>query len=323
MKYKALSTGNIFENKYIQKKIILPKLNRNLNIKPFPLLRNYIFNQSLNEKKKIDDSLKSIIQQSFIITKKKYPITDSSNLSNELSSSENKIKIQFDPFENKKVKKKIFSLSKIYKRKNNSESLNNKLDETINLFKLNTEHKSNNINLMFMKNKFPIAALINRKEINKIPIYPNLPLTYKNKFANHSEYNRFMKFNEELLKLREQITIDYKNTFKYLKEFINFYGIKDECFYKNNYLCNLSNFVKSNFINKINPNFSLRQNLIHALMEGAVVNTGFLEEEKIFISPYIKKTLFKKYPNRNILNKKEIMSVIDLEKQKILNERLN
>ena len=52
MKYKALSTGNIFENKYIQKKIILPKLNRNLNIKPFPLLRNYIFNQSLNEKKK-------------------------------------------------------------------------------------------------------------------------------------------------------------------------------------------------------------------------------------------------------------------------------
>ena len=93
--------------------------------------------------------------------------------------------------------------------------------------------------------------------------------------------------------------------------------------YKNNYLCNLSNFVKSNFINKINPNFSLRQNLIHALMEGAVVNTGFLEEEKIFISPYIKKTLFKKYPNRNTLNKKEIMSVIDLEKQKILNERLN
>ena len=58
-------------------------------------------------------------------------------------------------------------------------------------------------------------------------------------------------------------------------------------------------------------------------MEGAVFNTGFLEEEKIFISPYIKKTLFKKYPNRNTLNKKEIMSVIDLEKQKILNERLN
>jgi hypothetical protein len=58
-------------------------------------------------------------------------------------------------------------------------------------------------------------------------------------------------------------------------------------------------------------------------MEGAVVNTGFQEEEKIFISPFIKKIEFKKYLNRNILNKKEIMSIIGLEKQKILNEKLN
>jgi hypothetical protein len=278
------------------------------------------------KKKKIDDSLKSRIQQSFIITKKKYPITDCSNLSNELSSSENKIKIQFDPFENKKVKKKIFSLSKIYKRKNNSVSLNNKLDETINLFKLNTEHKSNNINLMFMKNKFPIAALINRKEINKIPIYPNLPLTYKNKFANHSEYNRFMKFNEELLKLREQITIDYKNTFKYLKEFMRYYGITNEYYYKNNFLCNFNNFVKSNFVNIINPNFSLQQNIINALLKGGIVNTGFKEEEKVFISPFIKEEKkpkkFVKITN-NIKKKVETMCIVSLEKQQKLNKRLD
>ena len=223
-----------------------------------------------------------------------------------------------------KIEKKILLSNEIKTHKKSlSSSLSNKINDTTNLFnKLDTNKNNNIIKNNCLVNKY-IPCLINKKVINNIPICINMPLHYKNKYANHSEYNRFIKFNEELLKLRALITLDSKNNFKYLKEFINFYGIKDECFYKNNYLCNLSNFVKSNFINKINPNFSLRQNLIHALMEGAVVNTGFLEEEKIFISPYIKKTLFKKYPNRNTLNKKEIMSVIDLEKQKILNERLN
>jgi hypothetical protein len=321
MKVRSLSTGNIFENKYLKKK--LPKLNSNYNFRPLPSIKNYIFKQSINRKNKlIDNSKKSSVQQSFIVTNYLDPRTDSSNRTfnlNELKSNENQIKKVFETFEKKKlikIKNNLLSKNKL--------SLTNKLNDT-NLFKFFTENK-NNITLMFVKNKNPIAALINRKEINKIPISPNLPLTYKNKFANHSEYNRFMKFNEELLKLREQITIDSKNSFKYLKEFINFYGIKDECYYKNNCLCNLSNFIKSDFVNNINPNFSLQQNLINALNEGAIINTGYKEDEKLFISPFIKNEgEDKKYIKigKNIKNKIEIMSVISLEKQKQLNERLN
>ena len=328
-----LTTISININNKAKKNTVLPGINSMKNSK-IRLLKNYIYKEIVSEKKKNENSKKksnSVILINIstnFFPKRELSSSDKNNKNESLNSSLNIKKKNVKKIEIKnclnKIEKKILLSNEIKTHKKSlSSSLSNKINDTTNLFnKLDTNKNNNIIKNNCLVNKY-IPCLINKKVINNIPICINMPLHYKNKYANHSEYNRFIKFNEELLKLRALITLDSKNNFKYLKEFINFYGIKDECFYKNNYLCNLSNFVKSNFINKINPNFSLRQNLIHALMEGAVVNTGFLEEEKIFISPYIKKTLFKKYPNRNTLNKKEIMSVIDLEKQKILNERLN
>ena len=211
----------------------------------------------------------------------------------------------------------------------NFSKLNSRNRNDLNLksnYKFNNRNTFNMNNSMNFKKYFPhISGLINRKEINNIPICPNLLITYKNKYANYSEYNRFMKFNEELLKLRAQINLDSKNTFKYLKEFMRYYGITNEYYYKNNFLCNFNNFVKSNFVNIINPNFSLQQNIINALLKGGIVNTGFKEEEKVFISPFIKEEkepkIFDKMTN-NIKKKIETMCIVSLEKQQKLNKRL-
>ncbi len=327
-----LSTISININNKSKRNSVLPGINSMKNSK-IHLLKNYIYKEIVSEKKKNERTKKKsnsviLTNTTNIFLKRELLSSDNNNKNESINSSLNIKKKNVKKIEIKnclnKIEKKILLSNEIKTHKKSlSSSLSNKINDTTNLFnKLDTNKNNNIIKNNCLVNKY-IPCLINKKVINNIPICINMPLHYKNKYANHSEYNRFIKFNEELLKLRALITLDSKNNFKYLKEFINYYGIKDECFYKNNYLCNLSNFVKSNFINKINPNFSLRQNLIHALMEGAVVNTGFLEEEKIFISPFIRKTQFKKYPNRNILNKKEIMSIIDLEKQKILNERLN
>jgi hypothetical protein len=327
-----LSTISININNKAKRNSVLPGIN-SMKSSKIHLLKNYIYKEIVSEKKKNERTKKKsnsviLTNTTNIFLKRELLSSDNNNKNESINSSLNIKKKNVKKIEIKnclnKIEKKILLSNEIKTHKKSlSSSLSNKINDTTNLFnKLDTNKNNNIIKNNCLVNKY-IPCLINKKVINNIPICINMPLHYKNKYANHSEYNRFIKFNEELLKLRALITLDSKNNFKYLKEFINFYGIKDECFYKNNYLCNLSNFVKSNFVNKINPNFSLRQNLIHALMEGAVVNTGFLEEEKIFISPFIRKTQFKKYPNRNILNKKEIMSIIDLEKQKILNERLN
>ena len=211
----------------------------------------------------------------------------------------------------------------------NFSKLNSRNRNYLNLksnYKFNNRNTFNMNNSLNFKKYFPhISGLINRKEINNIPICPNLLITYKNKYANYSEYKRFIKFNEELLKLRAQINLDSKNTFKYLKEFMRYYGITNEYYYKNNFLCNFNNFVKSNFVNIINPNFSLQQNIINALINGGIVNTGFKEEEKVFISPFIKEEkepkIFDKMTN-NIKKKIETMCIVSLEKQQKLNKRL-
>ena len=107
MKVRSLSTGNIFENEYLKKK--LPKLNSHYNFRPLPSIKNYIFKQTINRKKKlIDNSIKSSVQQSFIVTNYLDPRTDSSNRTfnlNELKSNENQIKKVFEKFEKKKINK--------------------------------------------------------------------------------------------------------------------------------------------------------------------------------------------------------------------------
>ena len=305
---KSYSCENLLLKKIDNNQLNLPQISSNRNLKQSILSKNKTNNDNIYKKTKIINELskKIKLQKTFLIT--------SLNISKNDSISRN-------DFKNIKNKEKE-SFDKINLNSSN-------LNESQNLKKnLLLSNKNNNINnfLYLKKNLSQISGLINRKEINNIPICPNLLITYKNKYANFSEYNRFMKFNEELLKLRAQINLDSKNTFKYLKEFMRFYGIKNELYYKNKFLCNFNNFVKSNFVNIINPNFSLQQNLINALIKGGHVNTGLKEEETIFVSPFIKDEKEpKKFVNitNNIKKKVETMCIVSLEKQSKLNERLN
>ena len=312
---KSLSCENLLYKKIDDNQLSLPQISLNVNLKQPTLPKNKINKDTFYKKTIIIDELskKRKLQKSFLMT--------SLNVSKLNSRNRNDVKM---------TKKKANEM--IDKIKVNSTNLNNNkttLKKNLSMTFLSNQnlklnYKFNNKNISNISSH--ISGLINRKEINNIPICPNLLITYKNKYANYSEYNRFMKFNEELLKLRAQINLDSKNSFKYLKEFMRYYGIKNECYYKNNFLCNFNNFVKSNFVNIINPNFSLQKNLINALLKGGVVNTGLKEEEKVFISPFIKEEKepkkFVKITN-NIKKKVETMCIVSLEKQQKLNKRLD
>ena len=336
---KSVSTSNIFNNKILKKHILLPKLisNFNLNQNSFNKFQKKILKNSYSIKnfkvKKYNPKLKF----NLLITNINFPISYSANKTNNnhqkmsLNSSneivdknncENKNNLHHNNSdERRKIKYQFYknnSKTKVKSNKNLSDTVSLLNDTSRIIKKVNIENKQNNIIYNFP----PVPTIIKRKEIDKIPICPIIPLTYKNKFSSLSEYSRFMKFNEELLKLKEQITIDSKNCFKYLKEFMNYNGIKKEIYYTNKYLCNFSNFIKSDFCNSINPNISLQENIIIGLKQGSIVYTGLKEEEKekIFISPFIKS---EKNKNNKIslklfkFNKKnELINILDAETQK-------
>ena len=336
---KSVSTKHIFKNKILKKHILLPKLMPNYNFNHYSLniIQNKILKKSFSIKnfklKKDNPQLKF----NLLITNINFPNTYSINKTNNnlqesnLNSSNEIVKNNFEnnnilKYNNSDDKRKIkYSLNennsnkKIKTNKNLSDTISLLNDTTKIIKKINIDNKQN----IIFQNFPPVSTLIKRKEIDKIPICPIIPLTYKNQFSSLSEYNRYMKFNEELLKLKEQITIDSKNCFKYLKEFMNYNGIKNEIYYTNKYLCNLSNFIKSDFCNSINPNLTLQQNIILGLKQGGLVTSRLNEEEKEknFIN------LFKrseKAKNNDISlklfkfkKKNEFIKLLDSETQKI------
>ena len=336
---KSVSTDNIFKNKILKKHILLPKLTPNfiLNQNSLNKIQKKIMKKSFSIKNFKIKKCKPKLEFNLLITNINFPNTYSINKTNNnlqesnLNSSNEIVKNNFEnnnilKYNNSDDKRKIkYSLNennsnkKIKTNKNLSETISLLNDTTKIIKKINIDNKQN----IIFQNFPPVPTLIKRKEIDKIPICPIIPLTYKNQFSSLSEYNRYMKFNEELLKLKEQITIDSKNCFKYLKEFMNYNGIKNEIYYTNKYLCNLSNFIKSDFCNSINPNLTLQQNIILGLKQGGLVTSRLKEEEKEknFIN------LFKrseKAKNNDISlklfkfkKKNEFIKLLDSETQKI------
>lgn len=129
-----------------------------------------------------------------------------------------------------------------------------------------------------------IPSLLYRKEINKIPVQPQLPIMSNNKFSSSSEQARYLKFIGSLLKLSNMINLDSHNSFKYLKEFLYSNGIYDKEFYSNKYLVNLSNYLRGDFIKTIDPNKPLKEILIDALILGKQLNQ---QKQEKYISPFL------------------------------------
>lgn len=129
-----------------------------------------------------------------------------------------------------------------------------------------------------------IPSLLYRKEINKIPVQPQIPIMSNNQFASFSEQTRYSKFIESLLKLSNMINLDSHNSFKYLKEFLYSNGIYDKEFYTNKYLVNLTNYLRGDFIRTIDPNKPLRDILIDALILGKQLNQ---QKHTTYISPFL------------------------------------
>jgi hypothetical protein len=337
---KSVSTKHIFKNKILKKHILLPKLMPNYNFNHYSLniIQNKILKKSFSIKnfklKKDNPQLKF----NLLITNINFPNASlinktnnnhqESNLnsSNEIVDKNNFEHFNFLNHNNSDDKRKLnyyfnenSSKKKFKSNKNLSDTISLLNDTSKIINQINIDNKQN----IIIHNFPPVPTLIKRKEIDKIPICPIIPLTYKHQFSSLSEYNRFIKFNEELLKLKEQIKIDSKNCFKYLKEFMNYNGIKKDIYYTNKYLCNLSNFIKSDFCNSINPNITLQENIIIGLKQGSIDYTGLKEEEKEknCINPYIKEE--KKEKNNKISlklfkfkKKNEFINLLDEETQK-------
>jgi hypothetical protein len=303
---------NIIQNKILKKSFSIKnfKLKKdNQQLKFNLLITNINFpNTSLINKTNNNHQESNLNSSNEIVDKNNFEHFNFLNHNN--SDDKRKLNYYFNENSSKKKFKSNKNLS-------DTISLLNDTSKIIN--QINIDNKQN----IIFQNFPPVSTLIKRKEIDKIPICPIIPLTYKNQFSSLSEYNRYMKFNEELLKLKEQITIDSKNCFKYLKEFMNYNGIKNEIYYTNKYLCNLSNFIKSDFCNSINPNLTLQQNIILGLKQGGLVTSRLNEEEKEknFIN------LFKrseKAKNNDISlklfkfkKKNEFIKLLDSETQKI------
>ena len=88
--------------------------------------------------------------------------------------------------------------------------------------------------------------------------------TYQYHFSNNSEKNRYSKMITDLLKLKYLISVDKENKeFQYLKQFLIKNGLNNTLFITSEYLLKFKNYLDNSNFNNINPNETMKQNLIN------------------------------------------------------------
>lgn len=298
-------TFNLPRKKKPQINSIKSYLNQSCN----PINKLKDLSQSLNKQNLTKDSLiipykeKKTSSTNFLITEQQSPKESSSNkLLSNIIKRNRKILINH---KNKKLSNSIVNIhNKNLLSQNISPSprFNKSLDVISPSDSGSHKHKNENVSAKkILLNNQPLPSLMCRKEIKNIPIIANYPDLFNNLYSTSSEKERYYRLLEAFLKLKSMIEIDSRNTFKYFKEFLYKNGITNKEYYTNEYLLNLSDFIKSDFSSQINPNKNITQNLYDILTKGRNHNHLKRNNSSSYISPLINRN-----KNKNIHHKKEM-----------------
>ena len=139
----------------------------------------------------------------------------------------------------------INCLSADLKNKFNSTSYSSLNKTNVKIKSRNKKNVKNNFKLI----KNPprcISNIINRKDLDNIPLIINSPVTFIKNFKSNSEKERDEKNSLALLKLRNVLDKNWENRLEYVKEFFLINQIKDNEYYNNIYLENFSHFIHDN-----------------------------------------------------------------------------
>ena len=308
---KNLLTFNLPRRKrpYINSHFVENNIKPNLSHSINPINKLKDLSQSLNKQNITKESLiipykeKKTNSTNFLITEQHSPKENSSNklLSNIIKRNK-KILI------NHKNKKLSNSIANIHNKNllsqeiSPSQKFNKSLDIISPSKSVSHKQKSENVSTKkILLNNQPLPSLMCRKEIKNIPIIANYPDLFNNLYSTNSEKERYYRLLEAFLKLKSMVEIDSRKTFKYFKEFLYKNGITNKEYYTNEYLLNLSSFIKSDFSSSIDPNKNMTQNLYDILTKGK--NSCHLKRNNSlsYISPLIKRN-----KNKNIHLRKEM-----------------
>ena len=194
------------------------------------------------------------------------------NKSKEKSNTSENKKINIKPesiFQKyKNYQKKFFSSTKNFNLKTYdinylTSELNEKFDKftsTSNSPLNNTSIKLNSRNKKIKNNNFKpikkaprsVSNLLKRKNLDKIPLVINSPITFVKNFKSNSEKERDEKNSKDLLKLRNILDKNWENRLNIIKEFFVVHQINDDEYYNINYLENFAHFVYDNIDNDTN-----------------------------------------------------------------------
>ena len=139
----------------------------------------------------------------------------------------------------------INCLSADLKNKFNSTSYSSLNKTNVKIKSRNKKNVKNNFKLL----KNPprcISNIINRKDLDNIPLIINSPVTFIKNFKSNSEKERDEKNSLALLKLRNVLDKNWENRLEYVKEFFLINQIKDNEYYNNICLENFSHFIHDN-----------------------------------------------------------------------------
>lgn len=92
-----------------------------------------------------------------------------------------------------------------------------------------------------------VTCYLDRKKINDLPILYPLFLSYNNSYETFSEKNRVEKILNKFICLKTQVTKDYKNRDKILKEFMIKNGVCDKKYFTEIKMSNFNEYLKKPF----------------------------------------------------------------------------
>ena len=151
----------------------------------------------------------------------------------------------------------VLKISDEYKFKNNSVKLKNKYkfgaDKSPKLEK-NVKSPKKDRNRVESNNS-KVTCYLDRKKINDLPIIYPLFLSYNNSYFTYSEKNRVENILNKFICLKTQITQDYKNRDRILREFMIRNGIYDQKYFTEKKMSSFNEYLKKPF--KFDPKKTL------------------------------------------------------------------
>ena len=240
---KLTNTVTSFKNSHLLEKNLLSRNAFINNFRPLLLYNNQNFpknKRKTNQNKEKSDLDNTHKPNTFFETYKNYQkkfFSSTVSLNSSINYNQNKNCLSADT---NNMNDKCTSMS------------NTSLNNTKNKF-IKRKKPENYQRIKLSKNPpRSISNLLNQKDLDKIPMVLNAPITFVKNFKSNSEKERDEKNSTALLKLRNILDKNWEKRIDITKEFFIINQIKDDNYYNNVSLDNFANFIHDNIDNDTN-----------------------------------------------------------------------